>query len=201
MWREAAQEYEQVFENPHLKWYYFEIPAVQVLSSSTLPGSTSASGRPAAPGSGMSASSRTGRTPIRASRRSLRRGGNSRRSTRFGPQLQGDESLSWTPRYSQGVLPSIPRSEACRVRTFIHLRTHLLKVRTKPSSNVYLRVHPRAPLVRTNPEFERFDHVGSQHSHDPGFELLLTSAVRPRIFSLAPSTRVLGPNLSRVRTL
>jgi hypothetical protein len=37
-------------------------------------------------------------------------------------------------------------------------------VRTKPSSNVDLRVHARASLVRVNPEFERFDHVGSQNS-------------------------------------
>src|SRR5712692_3843532 len=36
------------------------------------------------------------------------------------------------------------------------------KVRTKPSSNVDLRVHARAPLVRTDLEFERFDHVRSQ---------------------------------------
>ncbi len=38
MWREAAQEFEQVLENPHLKWYYFEIPAVQVLEQFRLAG-------------------------------------------------------------------------------------------------------------------------------------------------------------------
>src|SRR6266478_9202187 len=36
------------------------------------------------------------------------------------------------------------------------------EVRTKPGSNVDLRVHARVPLVRTPLEFERFDHVGSQ---------------------------------------
>src|SRR2546428_685738 len=44
-------------------------------------------------------------------------------------------------------------------------------VRTKPGSNVDLRVHARAPMVRTNLEFEQFDHVGSQNSSDPVFEL------------------------------
>src|SRR6266571_2055764 len=41
------------------------------------------------------------------------------------------------------------------------------KVRTRPGSNVDPRVHARAPLVRTDLEFEHFDHVGSQISSAP----------------------------------
>ena len=63
-------------------------------------------------------------------------------------------------------------------------------VRTKPSSNVSLRVHARAPLVRTDLEFERFDHVGSQNLSDPAFELLLTAAFERR-FLLHASPRIL----------
>ena len=44
------------------------------------------------------------------------------------------------------------------------------KVRTKPSSNVDRRVHARASLVRTDREFERFDHVG-----EPDLILLKTA--------------------------
>jgi len=56
-------------------------------------------------------------------------------------------------------------------------------VRTNPSSNVDLRAHAPAPLVRTNLEFERFDRVGSQNSSDPAFDLLLTAVSNAGFFS------------------
>ena len=39
------------------------------------------------------------------------------------------------------------------------------EVRVKPSSNLDVRVHAPASLVRTTRELERFDHVGSQNSY------------------------------------
>ena len=77
----------------------------------------------------------------------------------------GQASCRWIGRENATPVPTIPRvvtksSPSSNIPiTWALTRS---KVRTKPSSNVDRRVHARASLVRTDREFERFDHVGSQ---------------------------------------
>ena len=96
------------------------------------------------------------------------------------------------------VLPPRPRQKKASRRVATEFEHSIIwaltrpKVRTKPGSNVCLRVHAGALLVRTALEFEHFDHVGSQNSSDPAFELLLTGSRTPVSFprfSLHPASR------------
>src|SRR5437867_7181885 len=87
----------------------------------------------------------------------------------------GQASCRWIGRENATPVPTIPRvvtksSPSSNIPiTWALTRS---KVRTKPSSNVDRRVHARASLVRTDREFERFDHVGEP-------DLILLKAAGP----------------------